>query len=48
MEYTSLYKTTFTTDVEKEYWKRVVIDSAISFSIGPYQNSSFVMMCDEL
>ena len=47
MGYTSLYKTSFTRDVEKDYWKRIVSDCTFSFTIGPYQNSSFVMMCDE-
>ena len=40
MKYCSLYKASFTTDVEKEYQKRADSLQSIHFSIGPYKESS--------
>ena len=48
MKYRSLYKASFTTDVEKAYQKRADSLQSIHFSIGPYKESSFLMLCDEI
>ena len=48
MKYCSLYKASFTTDVEKEYQNRTDSQQSIHFSIGPYKESSFLMLCDEI
>lgn len=48
MKYCSLYKASFTTDVEKECQNRTDSQQSIHFSIGPYKESSFLMLCDEI